>query len=455
MWVKVFWQIEGIAMKPEGYSKADFRLLAIAFLLCALPVAIFWRPHLFFIADDWTALWLMSQHPLAHYLTLPDGEQWFPLFHLVFYSLIKVFGEHYSWMVLINCLGTGLNAFLLYLFYRRHFSDRISLVLSLIYALAAVHYATIWMAFYICYILSLTFFLSALLLTDRYLRSPSFPVLLGIGLCSGASVLSHNYSLLALLAIPLYPVLVRGRNRKRAFWALSSMVFMVLLGFTVGYLHFAGAKAAEFHNREILSRFPGLSYLYYWFLGSFSYPMRYTFSARYLAPARAFLFSLLLLGPMAAIIIFKGKPEEKGLALWALLLNALPMLLVALARHQMPLQQAGSERYGVLTLVGALFLVGIAWTILARTVTYRPAQHSLLALGVLTAIILSQLLPSPDVLIPYREWNRQSIKRYSALKAQGFRATPEEAQALFLPGDHPWLTWGQAIAIHRYLEASR
>ncbi len=444
-------------MKPEltecVETPSGFRLLGVALLLCTLPVAIFWRAHLFFILDDWSEVWMMSHYPFAQYLTLPDGEQWFPMFHLIFYPLIKIFGESYSWLILINCLATGLNAFLLYLLCRRHFSGRLSLGLSLIYAVAAVHYATVWMAFYICYIMSLGFFLISLLLTGRYLRRPSNLVLLGICLCSGASVLSHNYSLMSLPAIPLYALLLGGQNRQRAFWALSAAIFMVFVGFTIGYLQFAGVNAAQSQNRAILSGLLDPSYLYFWFLGSFSYPLRYTLSARYLEPARAFLFSLLLLVPMAGIIIFKGKREEKLLALWALLLNALPMLLVAMGRHQMSLTWAGSERYAVLTLVGAIFLVGIVWKILARTLTFRPVPQTLLAVGVLTVVIAGQLLPSPAILIVYRNHNRRTMNCYNDLKAQKFLSAPEEDKMLFCPEAHPFLTRGQAIEIQRFWEA--
>lgn len=440
------------AVLTVGFETSSrFRLFGVALLLGALPVAIFWRAHLFFILDDWTELWMMSRYPFAHYLALPNGEQWFPFFHLIFYGLIKIVGQNYKWLVLVNCLGTGLNAFLFYLLCRRNFSGRLSLGLSLVYAVAAVHYATVWMAFYICMIMSLHFFLVSLLLTGRYLRRPSITALFGIGLCSGASVLSHNFSLMALLTIPLYALLVGGRNRQRAFWVLSATIFMVFLGFLIGYWQFAGLRAAESHNREIFSSLFERSYVYVWFLGSFSYPLRYALSAQFLEPVRAFLFSLFFLGPIAGIIIFKGKPQEKRLAVWALLLNALPMLLVSLVRHQMPLSVAGSSRYGIMTLVGALFLLGITWEILARMLWFWPVPQTLPAMGVLAAVISCQLLLSPIVLAPYRRFNQQVGICYSDLKAQGFLAAPREDNRLFCPEAHPFLTRGQAVDVQRFL----
>ena len=148
--------------------------LLVLLVLLALPVIIFWRPVFFYILDDWTALIQMAERPFGQYLVTPDGEQWFPFFHLVYYGLVKIAGEHYSLLVLINCLGTGVNAFLLYNFFRRHWEPGLALTLSLLYAVAAVHHATAWNAFYFGYLMSLGFFLGALLLTDGY-RTPRNP----------------------------------------------------------------------------------------------------------------------------------------------------------------------------------------------------------------------------------------------------------------------------------------
>ncbi len=263
----------------------------------------------------------------------------------------------------------------------------------------------------------------------------------------------HNYPLLALLTIPLYALLVGGPNRKRAFWALSGTVLVVLLVFAIGYLLFANLNAVKSLNPEILTSLPDRSYWYYCFLGSFCYPLSHTFWGGNLSPMRAFLFGMLLLGPMAALIFLKGKPDEKGLAIWALLLNALPVLLVGLGRHQMSLLQAGIERYGIFSLVGALFLVGISWTILARMWTLSPAYQTFLPVAILSVMICLQLFPTPQVLIIYREWNREARNCFNERKVQEVLANPGEADELLCPGAHPFLTRGQAIAIHRFLAA--
>ena len=159
----------------------------------------------------------MAERPFGQYLVTPDGEQWFPFFHLLYYGLVKIAGEKYSILVLINCLGTGVNAFLLYNFCRRHWEPGLALTLSLLYAMSAAHHAIAWNAFYFGYLLSLGFFLGALLITDRYLHAPSGGKLWGIGVCAALSILSHNYPLLGLLALPLY-ILIIG---ERVSWAPS------------------------------------------------------------------------------------------------------------------------------------------------------------------------------------------------------------------------------------------
>ena len=87
-------------------------LLKALVLLLAVPVLLFWRPYFFYIIDDWTALIQMVDYPFGQYLLTPDGEQWFPFFRLIFYGLVRLAGERYYLLVLVNCLGTGVNAFL-------------------------------------------------------------------------------------------------------------------------------------------------------------------------------------------------------------------------------------------------------------------------------------------------------------------------------------------------------
>jgi hypothetical protein len=125
--------------------------------LLLVPVAFYWRYDLFFLWDDWTELDFISHNNFTTYLVMPNGEIFFPFFHLIFYVLVKLVGEYHGFFVLVNCLGTGIAAFLIHLFLRNHLSSPVALFLSLLYAGSAVHSAIAWNAFYLCYILCLIF----------------------------------------------------------------------------------------------------------------------------------------------------------------------------------------------------------------------------------------------------------------------------------------------------------
>ena len=92
--------MENANHKITGRSGILTSPLIAALLLLALPVIIFWRSNFFYIIDDWTTLIHMVQYPFGTYLVTPDGEQWFPFFRLVYYGLVQLAGEHYSFLVL-------------------------------------------------------------------------------------------------------------------------------------------------------------------------------------------------------------------------------------------------------------------------------------------------------------------------------------------------------------------
>src|SRR4030043_321642 len=339
--------------------------LKVALLLLAVPVLIFWRPIFFYILDDWTALIQMAELPFGQYLVRPDGEQWFPFFHLIFYGLVKTAGEKYYLLALVNCLGTGANAFLLYLFFRRHWSWGLALTLSLLYAGAAVHHAIAWNGFYVGYLLSLGFFLGALLLTDSYLKTSGGARLWGIGLCAGLSVLSHNYPLTGLAALPLYALIMGEGEGRGKFWPLAFVVGAVYLIFAVGYYKYAGVSAATSHNLRVFSGLPGLAYLTHLLYGAFLSPFFYLFWGHYYFPGGAYVAGVSLMALSLAVVWGWGGPPDKRLVLWALLANVLPFVLVSLTRYQRSVNQAFVARYGIFTLIGALILLGTAWRLLS------------------------------------------------------------------------------------------
>jgi hypothetical protein len=435
----------------EPASSLDHPLLVLLLLL-AVPVIIFWRPVFFYVLDDWTALIQMTEHPFGQYLVTPDGEQWFPFFHLVYYGLVKIAGVHYSLLVLINCLGTGLNAFLIYSFFRRHWKPGLALTLSLLYAIAAAHHAIAWNAFYFGYLMSLAFFLGALLITDRYLHRPSGAKLWGIGVCATLSILSHNYPLVGLMALPLYLLIMGGKGARRPFWKVTGVIGAVYLIFAIGYLSFAGFHAAASRNHGIFAHLPGPAYLLHLLCGAFLSPFFYLFWGYYHFPIPAYIAGGALLASSLAAIWRWGGVAEKRLALWALLANVLPFLLVSLTRYQRSVSQAFVSRYDIYTLIGALLLVGTAWRLLAARIPQKPWAHTLGGV-ILAVMVYGQIFSLPLWTAKYLEMSQLARKCYVILNR-----SPHSSQAItaeeyhkFCPDAHPTITPQQAKAIRGLL----
>ncbi len=440
----------GATQPPRPAALTPWQGLAAAALLLFIPVLLFWRDFPFYMIDDWTALLQMAGHSFGNYLLLPDGDQWFPFFHLIFYGLVRLAGERYQLLVLVNCLGTGINAFLVFLFFRRHLGSGLALTLSALYAGAALHHAIAWNSFYLSYLLSLGFFLGALLLTDSYLRTPGSGRLCGIGCCALLSVLSHNYTLAGLTALPLYALLVRG-DSGRKFWALAGTVATVYLVFTLGYLSFAGARAAASQNSQVFAGLPGPNYLVHLFFGAVLAPFFYLFWGHYHFPVYAYVAGIILLAASLAATWRWGKGPPRRLALWALLTNALPFLLISLTRYQRSLDQAFVARYGIFTLIGALLLIGTAWRLLAPRLP-RGRPWRLLPLALLAVMAAGQILGLPRWTEKYQGISQAARTCYYELSRENdaARLSPEE-YGKFCPGTQPVITPGQARAIRRFL----
>jgi hypothetical protein len=441
-------------MRPASTSPRGFYLGGVALLFLALPVALFWRPGLFFfIEDDWAILAQMVSHPFWQYLLMPDGEVWMPLSRGVYYGMTYTFGEHYGIMLLLNCLAGGLLAFLFYLFLRRHLRPQTALVLGLFYGGAAVLTSLNQVAFYINALLCYNFFLLALLLTDRYLHTPSRASLAGIALCVWLSLISWNFSILAVWALPLYIAIIGGRGDRRKLLLVSGAVALPFLAFTLLYFTFAGFAAAASHNRGILASLPGPAYLLHWFFGACLSPFIYLFWGHYHYPVWAYVLGGAALAFSLGLIWRWGDLKERRLGLWALCLNALPFFLVSLARYQRGVNQAFAPRYAVYTLMGALLLLGTAWGILRRHL--RPGLGvRILPLAFLAVMVAGQVLSVPLWERLYGGMSRASKDFYQGLDITGQLppgAAGEMVPPQFWYPDRVHLTWGQAVSIREFL----
>jgi len=405
-----------LAISRLGYGQKTetvFPIYIIFLTLLLVPAAFYWRYDLFFLWDDWTELDFIAHNNFTTYLVMPNGEIFFPFFHLIFYALLKFVGEYHGFFVLVNCLGTGVAAFLIYLFLRNHLSPNLALVLSLLYAGSAVHPAIAWNAFYLCYILCLIFFMAALLLADTYIKSPSYRALWGIGLCAWLSIHSHNYTILALLVLPLYVLFMGGAQAMRKALSLAGVIGLVLLSFAWEYLTFAGIKSTTFFNQSVLSTVPDYTFFTFWFCGAFLSPVYFLFGGHFQVPLLTVIIGTLLLSFCILVIWVMGTPLERRLGLWALLLNALPFLMVSLGRYTFAYEYAFTARYIFFTLVGGMLLAGITWTILARRV---PAGNfsRLLACGIIAVMISGQIFTMPFWQLGYLHMSRKALNCYQA-----------------------------------------
>jgi len=438
--------------KPRG-----FYLAGLAVLFLALPVALFWRPgHFFFIEDDWAILTQLVSHPFWQYLTMPDGEVWMPLSRAVYYVLALICGERYDTLLLINCLASGLLAFQFYLFLRQHFDSMTALVLGLFYGGAAAHTSLTQVAFYNNALLCFNFFLLALLLTHYYLQTSSRIWLPGITIGVWFSLISWNFTILAIWALPLYVAILGGKEARRRFWAVSIAVALPFLFFTVGYFSFAGFGAAASHNRGIMGGLPGPAYLVHWFFGAFFSPFSYLFWGHYHYPVWAHVMGAGALVLSVALIWRWGDLQERRLGLWALIFNALPIFLVSLARYQRGVNQAFAPRYAVFTLMGALLLLGAAWGILKRRM--RPGLAvRVVPLAVMAVMVGGQIKSLPRWEKLYGQMSHASKDFYQHLDMVAVKS-PEAAQQPVPPQfwypERLHLTWAQAASIRLFLSGT-
>jgi hypothetical protein len=413
-------------------------------LLLIVPLVFYWRSDLFFIWDDWTELDLMSHHSFWVYLFTPDGEILFPVFHAIYYGLFKLFGERQYLFVLINCLSTGLLSFIFYRFLRLHFDFPIAFALSLIYAGATVHQAIVWNAFYLCYILSLIFLLLALLWTDAYARNSSLYYLAGVGLWALLSIHSHNYTLLALLCLPLYVLLLAEDHHRKKSIFLLILVGIIIIGFGVEYLTVAGLKSTRFFNPEGLYVLPRVTVFLHWLTGACLSPFYFLFWGEMRFKVWPYIFGALVLMACLAVSWRLGDKRGLRLGLWAVAFNVLPFFLLSLGRYQFSSDQALSPRYVFFTLIGALILGGVAWS----AVSQKLSKSWCLGFSVILvmAIIVGQGFSMPT-------WQRQysQLSRNARYVYQEPKLLPQVRQRL--TRHHP-LDPERLEAIRRFLRGS-
>lgn len=422
-------------------------------LFLAITFSVFWQPgKFFFIMDDWTDLFMITEYPFLKYLFDADAEMWRPFSRFIYYISVRAFGDHYDYYLVVNCFLTSINALLIFIFLRKNLNFFLAFILSSFYSLAAVHSATVHMAYYINAIICVGFFISAIIITDKYLSSPSNFKLVGICLLCWFSLISWNITIAAIWTLPLYALFLGNGDGRKMAMSVGLSVLLASILFTIGYLVFAGFRAVTSHNKEIVTALPGLQYFYHWFLSAFIYPYCYLFASNRPSLAIALPLGLICVSVCLGIIWRLGNSREKKLAVWALLVNALPFVLVSLARYKLGVFQGGSHRYGVFTLLGALLLFGTALKVLSRNLPNSFHLRSIVPLLLLGVMIFGQFAATPGVRDLYAKMSGDARQRYDALPSdRRTLAGYPVPEGLFCGGVHPFLKNSQAKAIKDYL----
>jgi len=274
-----------------------------------------------------------------------------------------------------------------------------------------------------------------------------------VGLCGLLAVLSDNFVVAALAALPLYALCLGGREARRRFWALAAVVGLCYLAFILGYSHFAGVKAATNLNHNLFS-LPGPNYLLHVAFGSALSPFSYLFWGHYHFPGWAYMAAVATLTLSAALVWWGGEARERRLGLWIIFLNLLPFLVASLIRYQKAPDQAFVPRYASYTLIGVLLVLGTAWSILSRRLPARTWARTLLPLGFVAILGYGQLASQPAWRQKYLEYSRDAQYFYQGLVSRptGTLPPPGDRRRDFLPWDCLDLTPAQGLAIRRFMQ---
>ena len=204
--------------------------------------------------------------------------------------------------------------------------------------------------------------------------------------------------------------------------SLAGVLALLLLVFAWEYLTFAGLKSTTFFNQGVLSTVPDYTFFTFWICGAFLSPIYFLFGGHFQIPLLAVIVGILLFGFCILVIGVMGTSRERRLGLWALLLNALPFLMVSLGRYMFTYDYAFTARYVFFTLVGAMLLVGITWTILSRRVPAGNFRRRL-AFGIIAVMISGQIFTMPCWQKGYLQMSRKALNSYQAAESSGKRRT--------------------------------
>lgn len=421
-------------------------------ILFFLPLMVFWRPHFFFLFDDWTELFNITQSGFAHYVFSPNGEVWFPLFRTFFYFLVKIIGENYGAYIAINCFLLGVNAMLFNAIIRRHLNSGIAGTLSIVFAISSANSVIVWNAFYLCYLLSLLFFFIAWLRVIRFLTQDSEHTPYSLLVYSLASLTCHPYLFLAFWIFPLYAILLDRRAYRKKAIRIGMLVAIALAAYTAVYLLLNSIHIVSFAAPDTARTFNILSYLAHLYYGAILSPFTQLNFIADQATVRSFALITggVLFACLAAVYSFCNA-TEKSLAFSGICINIFSFALVALERHQLFLQQALSTRYGFFSIIGLLLVFGALWNAILRVKIDKilSVLAPVCCLGYLYCLSFGAFATLDA---QYTHLARASRLSYEGFTRLSDTYTSDEATAALLYPQLRTFTQGQAAALQALLE---
>jgi len=433
--------------------KDDARERWALLLLLVLPTVLIWRPGFFYIGDDWLLLRNLACQPFREYVWQGDAEHFFPVFQLIYAGLVRAARESFGWLLLVNCLVSGLNACLVYRFLQRHLTSGLAFFLGLLYAISGAHTETAYTAQMLNFSLALTFYLAALLSADDYLKDRRGTSLAFMGVCAWLSVHINNFPLLPVAMLPFYGLLICPPKGRRCFRSIGVVIGLVLASFVLGYAVLKGGSNLTVHNPDALSAWPAPAYAAHLVCGGVFSPFFYVVCGHDSFPLAAIAAGVAL--PAVAFILIRkwGLPDEQRRARWVLLANLAPFILVSLVRYPRGLQQAFVSRYAQFTLIGAFLILGIAWQIAARHWPKQVGRRSIVAIAGAAFLIAVQLLSFHLWRPYYAGMAREATMYYRSFPFQSPAIRPDarDARQSFMPNRHPGLTQREKAEIRGLL----
>jgi hypothetical protein len=320
----------------------------VSALAALLPLVVFVASfkNLFWFGDDWDLTSDMARYGAVAWAFQPFAENFVPLFKLLWAVAIVVFGGSYFAMIVLIWITHAANVLLLGLLLGESaFGLAEILFVTLGFGLTWTNYESLAWATQWSQVLSVTFFLVAMLVAVRSQRGAGIGRLLAVFCAVIASAVCFSRGLLSGFLLAIYALLLdRSRFALPAVAAAGTVVMLVL---QFNMIHGAGG-AASFepeHAGDIM-----LFGLYcfaadplYLFIAHRPFDIQYTAAA------------VAVLGicktAVIAVALWKTRGAARSLLVTLLVTDVLNCLLLGVGRFHTGLPAAVASRYQYVALI--------------------------------------------------------------------------------------------------------